>query len=76
MQKLFYMVSKEIEKILTFCLEVKNKRPDYIILSKEKYIELCYELQAPNIKEFKGMEIVTTHYAGKDLLQLGYGAHS
>ena len=70
------MVSQEIEKILKFCLEVKNKRPDYVILSKEKYVELCYELQAPNLKTFMGMEVVTTHYAGKDFLQLGYGCYN
>ena len=68
------MVSQEIEKILKFCLEIKNKKPDYVILSKEKYIELCYELQAPNLKEFKGLDVVTTHYAGKDFLQVGYSA--
>lgn len=67
------MVSQEIEKILKFCIEVKNKKPDYILLSKEKYVELCYELQAPNLTTFLGIDVVTTHYAGKDFLNLGYG---
>lgn len=67
------MVSQEIDKLLKFCLEIKGKRPDYVLLSREKYIELCYELQAPNMREFRGLDVVTTHYAGKDFLQLGYG---
>jgi len=67
------MVSEEIDKLLKFCLEIKNKKPDYVLLSKEKYLELCYELQAPNMREFKGMDIVTTHYSGKDFLQVGFG---
>lgn len=70
------MVSQEIERILKFCLEIKNKKPDYVILSKEKYVELCYELQTPNLKEFRGMDVVTTHYAGKDFLQLGFGCYN
>ena len=45
------MVSEEIDKLLKFCLEIKNKKPDYVLLSKEKYLELCYELQAPNMTE-------------------------
>lgn len=68
------MVSQEIEKILKFCLEIKNKRPDYVILSKEKYVELCHENQSPGMKSFKGLDIITTHYAGKDFLQLGYSS--
>jgi hypothetical protein len=70
------MVSQEIERLIKFCLEVKNKKPDYVILSKEKYIELCYELQAPNMREFHGLDIVTTHYAGKDFLQVGFGCYN
>lgn len=70
------MVSQEIDKLLKFCLEIKGKRPDYVLLSREKYIELCYELQAPNMREFKGLDVVTTHYAGKDFLQLGFGCYN
>ena len=66
-------VSKDIDKLISFCKTMKGKSPDYCLLSKELYVELSYELQAPNIQTYKGLEIITTHYAGKDFLQLGYG---
>lgn len=67
------MAQQDIDKLVRFFIEFKNKKPDYVILSKEKYTDLCFELQAPNLKEYKGMQIVVTHYAGKDFLQVGFG---
>jgi hypothetical protein len=68
------MIIEEIEDKVNLFIEQNNKYPNYLILGKNKYLELKYFFEPdgnPIILSVKGMRVVIVDY-NQDLLEIGY----